>query len=157
MIMGNLEKFVYLDNNSSIGNVVIDTTFFICPKNTNEIINITTYIAKICSNALLKSQQNNIQQFTVDVYLKNMHAKDISYEFMKYLAEFLKTLFPERLSEARLIDPPQYFKAAYKLIKPFIDKRTRQKIITQTSTNSSSSSSSKNSSPNKENKETTSY
>ena len=52
-----------------------------------------------------------------------------SINFCKYLAEILKQLFPEKLNEAVLYDPPGFFVSTYEIIKKFIDPPTRKKIL----------------------------
>ena len=129
----DLEKYVYVDMEGNKGrnikNVIIDTKYYIDPKTNEEMTQIVAYVAKKFSDTLLESQNCGEETFTVDILLKNLSVKDINYEYIKYLAEILKQLFPERLSQARLIHPPRYFISAYDIIKKFIDPPTRKKII----------------------------
>ena len=134
----DLEKHVFLDKNdiSNIKNIIIQTNNYIDPSTDSEMTQIVTFIAKVFTEALLNSQKNGEEKFSVDIYLAEIKVKDINYEYMKYLAEIMKQLFPERLSCARLIDPPRYFISAYEIIKKFIDPPTRKKIIIHRTKNS---------------------
>ena len=40
----------------------------------------------------------------------------------------LKQLFPDKLENCTLIDPPRFFINAYEIIKHFMDKPTRKKF-----------------------------
>jgi hypothetical protein len=48
-----------------------------------------------------------------------------------YLAglNILQSYYPERLGRVFLIHVPYIFKAAWKMVYPFIDERTRKKIV----------------------------
>ena len=55
-----------------------------------------------------------------------MTTNEISWQylqFVKYLADILKQLFPEKLRKAALVDPPSVFIHSYEIIKKFIDVR----------------------------------
>jgi len=134
----DLEKYVFLDKNdiSNVKNIIIQTNSYIDPQTDREMTQIVTFIAKVFTEALLNSQKNGEEKFSVDIYLSEIKVKDINYEYMKYLTEILKQLFPERLYCARLIDPPRYFISAYEIIKKFIDPPTRKKIIIHRTKNS---------------------
>jgi hypothetical protein len=128
----DLEKYVYLDvegnKTNSIKNVIIQTKYYIDPKNNDEMTQIVTFVAKKFSDTLLESQKCGEEKFSVDIYLSDLEVKDINYEYIKYLADILKQLFPERLSHARMIDAPRYFITAYDVIKKFMDPPTRKKL-----------------------------
>jgi hypothetical protein len=42
--------------------------------------------------------------------------------------DIMQNHFPERLARAVLLDPPTLFYASYKIVEPFVDKHTREKV-----------------------------
>jgi len=82
----------------------------------------------VLTQALLKSQSLGHQQFDVVVKMGSFKVKSINFKFVKYLTNILKQLFPDKLRQATLIDPPKYFITAYDVIKTFLDKPTRKKF-----------------------------
>jgi len=52
-----------------------------------------------------------------------------SMKVSKEVAKCLSGRYPERLGHAVIWQPPFYFRAFYKIISPFIDTRTKQKIL----------------------------
>ena len=123
-----LNEIIYISNETDFGTVIITTKNWIQPSDEKEIVRITSFIANVITKALLKSQKINEQKFDVLVYLENFKIKQINYQFVKYLADILKQLFPEKLRKTVLIDPPSVFIHSYEIIKKFIDKPTRAKI-----------------------------
>jgi hypothetical protein len=55
------------------------------------------------------------------------HLKYLSY--IKALVDIVQSQYPERLSKALLVNVPGLFMAAWKLISPWIDPKTRSKIF----------------------------
>lgn len=123
-----LNEMIYLSNEIEFGTVIITTKDWIQPSTETEIVRITSFIANIITTAILKSQKIKEQKFDVLVYLENFKIKQINYQFVKYLADILKQLFPEKLRKSVLIDPPSVFIHSYEIVKKFIDKPTRAKI-----------------------------
>ena len=123
-----LNEMIYLSNEIEFGTVIITTKDWIQPSTETEIVRITSFIANIITTAILKSQKIKEQKFDVLVYLENFKIKQINYQFVKYLADILKQLFPEKLRKSILIDPPSVFIHSYEIVKKFIDKPTRAKI-----------------------------
>ena len=100
----------------------------IIPQTDDEIVKITTFIASIATQTLLKSQKNGANKFDVLVYMENFKVGNINYKFVKYLADILKSLFPEKLRKATIIDPPKIFITSYEIVKTFLDEPTRKKV-----------------------------
>jgi len=123
-----MNEMIYLSDEIEFGTVIITTKNWIQPSDEKEIVRVTSFIANIITKAILKSQKINDNKFDVLVYLENFKIKQINYQFVKYLADILKQLFPEKLRKTVLIDPPSVFIHSYEIIKKFIDKPTRAKI-----------------------------
>ena len=124
----SLNEMIYISEDVEFGTVVFSTKDWIQPSDENQIVRITSFIANVITKALLKSQKIKENKFDVLVYLENFKIKQINYQFVKYLADILKQLFPEKLRKAVLVDPPSIFIHSYEIIKKFIDKPTRAKM-----------------------------
>jgi len=127
--IAELNGMVYILNEpSELGTFVINTENWVQPQNDNEIIKVTSHIASVATNTLLKSQQMGKEKFNVIVYLEKFKVGHLNYKFIKYMTDILKQLFPERLNQATLIDPPRFFISGFDIIKKFLDKPTRRKV-----------------------------
>ncbi len=124
----SLNEMIYISDEIDFGTVIFSTKDWIQPSDENEIVRITSFIANVITKALLKSQKIKENKFDVLVYLESFKIKQINYQFVKYLADILKQLFPEKLRKAVLVDPPSIFIHSYEIIKKFIDKPTRAKM-----------------------------
>ena len=124
----SLNEMIYVSDEVEFGTVIMSTKDWIQPSDDKEIVRITSFIANVITTALLKSQKIKENKFDVLVYLENFKIKQINYQFVKYLADILKQLFPDKLRKTVLIDPPSVFIHSYEIIKKFIDKPTRAKI-----------------------------
>ena len=124
----SLNEMIYISDEIEFGTVIMSTKDWIQPSDEKEIVRITSFIANVITTALLKSQKIKENKFDVLVYLENFKIKQINYQFVKYLADILKQLFPDKLRRTVLIDPPSVFIHSYEIIKKFIDKPTRAKI-----------------------------
>jgi len=126
-----LSNMVFIKNDSDSNNYatfIINTENWVQPESEDEIIKMTSFIANIATNTLLKSQSRGFEKFNVIVYLEKFKVSQLNYKFIKYLADILKALFPERLNKATIIDPPRFFISGYDVIKQFLDKPTRKKL-----------------------------
>lgn len=124
----SLNEMIYISDEVEFGTVIMSTKDWIQPSDEKEIVRVTSFIANVITTAILKSQKIKENKFDVLVYLENFKIKQINYQFVKYLADILKQLFPEKLRKTVLIDPPSVFIHSYEIIKKFIDKPTRAKI-----------------------------
>lgn len=123
-----LNEMIYVSDEVEFGTVIFSTKDWVQPSDEKEIVRVTSFIANVITKALLKSQKIKENKFDVLVYLEKFKIKQINYQFVKYLADILKQLFPEKLRKAVIIDPPSVFIHSYEIIKKFIDKPTRAKI-----------------------------
>ena len=128
----DISKIIYIKEDpvdaDNIATFVIDTNNWKQPQTDDEIVKITTFIASIATQTLLKSQKNGANKFDVLVYMENFKVGNINYKFVKYLADILKSLFPEKLRKATIIDPPKIFITSYDIVKTFLDEPTRKKV-----------------------------
>ena len=112
----------------NVATFVIDTNNWKQPQTDEDIVRITTFIASIATQTLLKSQKHGTNKFDVIVLMENFKVGNLNYKFVKYLADILKSLFPDKLRKATLIDPPKIFITSYEIVKTFLDKPTRKKV-----------------------------
>jgi hypothetical protein len=128
----DITKIIYMKeelvSEDNVATFVIDTNNWKQPQTDEEIVKITTFIASIATQTLLKSQKNGANKFDVLVYMENFKVGNLNYKFIKYLADILKSLFPEKLRKATIIDPPKIFITSYEIVKTFLDKPTRKKV-----------------------------
>jgi hypothetical protein len=128
----DISKIIYINEEpigaDNIASFVIDTNNWKQPQTDEEIVKITTFIASVATQTLLKSQKNGINKFDVVVYMDKFKVGNLNYKFVKYLAEILKSLFPDKLRKATIIDPPKFFITSYEIVKTFLDKPTRKKV-----------------------------
>jgi hypothetical protein len=128
----DITKIIYVKEDpvdaENVATFVIDTSNWKQPQTDDDIVRITTFIANIATQTLLKSQRHGANKFDVLVYMENFKVGNLNYKFVKYLADILKSLFPEKLRKATLIDPPKIFITSYEIVKTFLDKPTRKKV-----------------------------
>ncbi len=128
----DITKIIYMKeelvSEDNVATFVIDTNNWKQPQTDEEIVRITTFIASIATQTLLKSQKNGANKFDVLVYMENFKVGNLNYKFIKYLADILKSLFPDKLRKATIIDPPKIFITSYEIVKTFLDKPTRKKV-----------------------------
>ena len=128
----DISKIIYVNEEpigaDNIASFVIDTNNWKQPQTDEEIVKITTFIANVATQTLLKSQKNGVNKFDVVVYMDKFKVGNLNYKFVKYLADILKSLFPEKLRKATIIDPPKFFITSYEIVKTFLDKPTRKKV-----------------------------
>jgi len=127
-----ISKLIYIkenDNLNEIATFIIDANHWKQPSNDLDIVKITSFIANVATQTLLKSQKRGFDKFDVIVYLEKFKVGHLNYKFVKYLADILKSLFPEKLGKATLIDPPIFFITGYDIVKTFLDKPTRKKLV----------------------------
>ena len=128
----DITKLIYVKEDpvgaDNVATFVIDTANWKQPQTDEDIVKITTFIANVATQALLKSQKNGANKFDVLVYMEHFKVGNLNYKFVKYLADILKSLFPERLRKATIIDPPKIFINSYEIVKTFLDEPTRKKV-----------------------------
>lgn len=127
--ISQISQIIYMrEDDNDVATFVIDANNWKQPQTEDDIVKITTFIASVATKTLLKSQKNGADKFDVIVYMENFKVGNLNYKFVKYLADILKSLFPEKLRKASLIDPPKFFITSYDIVKTFLDKPTRKKL-----------------------------
>ena len=128
----DISKLIYVKDDpigaDNVATFVIDTNNWKQPQTDEDIVRLTTFIASIATQTLLKSQKHGSNKFDVLVLMENFKVGNLNYKFVKYLADILKSLFPDKLRKATLIDPPKIFITSYEIVKTFLDEPTRKKV-----------------------------
>lgn len=126
----DINKLITINQNLDL---VIETLYFIKLDDYTELIK---HIIICVNNILENKKQSNIQQ-TLNVYidLKDTKTKNIDYEFIKTLIQFLSAHYEDNLDKMYFRNAKIMFKTIYKVIRPFIPKSTRKKIYFEKQTN----------------------
>lgn len=125
------EQICNLNKNAEIGTVCIKINQFNWVKEDKkeQSDKLLSHIVRICTEAWLFSQQNGFDCFNVSVDANNIKMRHLDKKFAQQLSVTLQQLFPERLNCCKIYNAPKIFKTFYEVIKLFIDKRTRKKIV----------------------------
>ena len=108
-------------------NIFIKADLFRKRKDYNDLLTHIIRINNDCLKARQENNQNNIFKIYVD--LSNVKLKNADYEFIKMLIPFLEEAYPNNLEKMYFENTPFIFKTAYSIIRNFIHKETRRKII----------------------------
>ena len=108
-------------------NIFIKADLFRKMKDYTDLLTHIIRINNDCLKARQENNQNNIFKIYVD--LSNVKLKNADYEFIKMLIPFLEEAYPNNLEKMYFENTPFIFKTAYSIIRNFIHKETRRKII----------------------------
>ncbi|XP_021740157.1 random slug protein 5-like [Chenopodium quinoa] len=96
-------------------------------QNTRSVSGQIKYLVYCMENAILNLPPNQEQMvWLVDFW--NFNLTNISVKSAKETAHVLQNHYPERLGVAVLYNPPKFFEQFYKLVKPFLEPKTRKKV-----------------------------
>ncbi|CAD5122309.1 DgyrCDS10749 [Dimorphilus gyrociliatus] len=100
-----------------------------------EFIKYMTYLAelgrKLC-NEQSKQMEKFIGQISVVINGEGFSRHNMTKKLIDYMTEFLKVFeanYPEYLYKFYILNPPKIFKLLYNIVKPFLKKATRDKVI----------------------------
>jgi len=87
---------------------------------------ILNYITNNIDNVLTTNDN-----FIVHVNIKNLTLVDINKhkQFIKYISEFLKEKYPEKLAKCYVYNAPFIFAQFFTIVSMFIDNKTQKKIL----------------------------
>ena len=108
-------------------NIFINAGLF---RKMDDYTDLITHIITVNNDCLkLRKKFNQSYYFKIIVDLNNVKIKNADYEFLKMLIPFLENSYPDNLEKMYFHNTPFIFKTAYGIIRHFIHKETRQKII----------------------------
>ena len=88
------------------------------------------HIISVNNNCLKFRKENNMEpKFNIFVDLGSAGIKNADYDFMKILIPFLEEGYPNTIIKMYFLNIPFFFKTAYSLLRVFIGKETKEKII----------------------------
>ena len=120
----NYKKFYYIIEDN---NIYIKAELF---RKMDDYTDLLTHIIAVTNECLkLRKEQTQKSFFKILVDLQNVKLKNADYEFIKMLIPFLEEAYPDNLEKMYFHNTPFIFKTAYAVIRHFIHKETRQKII----------------------------
>lgn len=118
-LLGEHQKFKY-------GVLIVNARFYNSTMNEE---NIFKKLIDIFTQALNISEK--LYQKKQIIVLSNMERitfNNINSSFLKKMVKILQDTYPERLYKCYIQKPPFIFNYIYKIIRPFLDKRTTSKI-----------------------------
>ena len=125
------EKYIYIKRDQFFDEraIVIFTTTppIVIKKNQRPLL--MNHAIKKFLEADSISQKNGSNGFVAICYLENLKKCKLPIKFYITFAKLLKSMFMNKLYQCILINAPPIFKNIYFVIKGFIDKNTRKKLI----------------------------
>jgi len=115
--------------NEKKGHIFIKVSSFPKIRDNKHCLELINYCALEFSKALLKSQEVKYETFDCTIDLYGIKMDNINLDFANGLSKIMKKLFPERLNRCYLINAPSFFETFYRVIRTFLDERTRKKFM----------------------------
>lgn len=124
----DFSQFIYIDK---LLNIIIEVKHF---KKMKDYTNFIQYLIYIIENTIkLKETKNNsinlINDIDVLIDLKHYKIREIDYTLIKMIIKFFEEKYPDNLRTLTLKNANIMFKTIYAVLRPFIDKETREKIF----------------------------
>ena len=119
----NIPQMIQYTDNT----ITINIRFFV---KCNDYTHLISYIMNIMNGFVQKKTSENLDNFVnliIDFDAINMSA--IDFDFVKTLINYLDTNYDEVLSNIYCINVSFLFKMVYKILKPVLTKKVKDKII----------------------------
>lgn len=114
------------DNTYKYGVMVVNARFY---TSTLKEENIFKKLIEIFTHALQISHvKYQKKQIIVIANMEKLTFSNINSSFLKKMVKILQDTYPERLYKCYIHNPPFIFSYIYKIIRPFLDKRTTSKM-----------------------------
>lgn len=121
-------KFVYMQGCDKVGRpimVLLLARHIACQSNMEDFKRFVVYAFDKMSASATKGQT----KFSIIADFADWAYKNVNLRGTIAAVQTLQDFYPERLGKVYLINRPYIFWAAWKIVSPFIDKVTRQKIV----------------------------
>eukprot|EP00244_Chara_vulgaris_P011738 TRINITY_DN5924_c1_g1_i1.p1 TRINITY_DN5924_c1_g1~~TRINITY_DN5924_c1_g1_i1.p1 ORF type:complete len:359 (-),score=61.19 TRINITY_DN5924_c1_g1_i1:25-1101(-) len=82
-----------------------------------------------CADKICASMKPGLEQFSVIVDLAGVGYKNLDLSATHAVFHLLQAYYPERLGKIWIINVPYIFHAFWKMVTPFLYRRTRKKIV----------------------------
>ena len=120
-----LDKLVTSSNSDML--LIINIKYF---KKCNDYTELIKKIIAHTNKFKHYSDKNNMKEFVnININFTDVKVSSIDFEFLKMLFPFLDQNYPDLINKIQFLNVPQMFKIGYKVIRPFINKDTRKKIL----------------------------
>ena len=118
------EKFIYIDKNLCLS---VNIKYF---KKLKNYENFLKYIFSVIDKTIQLRTQH-LKCSTIDAYvnLKDYKVKELDYEFIKGMIRFCEEKYPDNLRIIYIKNANFMIKSIYSIIRPFVHKDTRKKLI----------------------------
>jgi len=129
-IIDIMRKNIYTYEKEGHGHVCIIINNFTPAKYTKkQKLMIVEYIVQVTSESLVISNNNNNKTSYVHLYLTNCRRENFNLAWFKKINTKLTESFEDTLESMFIYTDSDLFSTFWKIIKNFIDKDTRDKII----------------------------
>ena len=109
------------------GDIYLHTKYFLKQTNYTELIK---HIIQVTNHSVkVKETSFNEKTFNIFIDIKDTKLKNFDQEFLKTLIKFLDENYPDRVNKMYFRNASVMFKSVWLIIRPFIGKDTRKKII----------------------------
>ena len=109
------------------GDIFLKTKYFFKQTDYTEFIK---HIIQVTNNSVkIKKSVFNENTFNIFIDMKETKLKNFDQDFLKQLIKFLEDSYPDTVNKMYFRNVPIMFKSAWILMRPFIGKDTRKKII----------------------------
>ncbi|KAL2893892.1 Phosphatidylinositol transfer protein 3 [Bienertia sinuspersici] len=95
--------------------------------NSKSVAGQIKHLVYCMENAILNLPPNQEQMVWLIDFI-NFNLSNVSLKAAKETAHVLQNHYPERLGVAILYNPPRFFEQFYKVVKPFLEPKTRKKV-----------------------------
>ena len=117
-------KFMYVGEDL---NIIIEMKYF---KKLKDYTDFIIYMINLIDTTItLKMTNLNNNTLDVTIDLIQYKLKEIDFDFIKMLILSFQDKYPDNLNKIYITNTTIVFKGIYKLLKPFICKETRAKIL----------------------------
>lgn len=119
----NIPQMIKYSDNS----ITINIRFFV---KCNDYTHLISYIMNIMNGFVQKKTSKNLDNFVnLIIDFDAINISSIDFDFVKTLINYLDTNYDEVLSNIYCINVSFLFKMVYKILKPVLTKKVKDKII----------------------------
>lgn len=108
------------------GDIFLKTKYFIKQNDYTEFIK---HIIQVTNNSVKIKKLQNENTFNIYIDMKDTKLKNFDQEFLKQLIKFLEDSYPDTVNKMYFRNVSVMFKSVWLVMRPFISKDTRKKIV----------------------------
>ena len=122
----NCAELFKIDNDNTQPLICMRTKYFI---KLNDYEQLTAHIINILSQALIKAHENGYDTYNMIIDMSDTLIKNVDIGYFRTMIQFMYELFPDKLERCEIHNAPPYLPYVFGMIKPFMQKTTREKIF----------------------------